>query len=314
MTFFSKNMKHAALALSAFAFLSFTTPSFVEAKPSGSKSSGSRGSNSGQSVPNTPTQQSAPRTQQQGSPAQSAARAPEAAKPSFMNRFGGMIAGGLLGAGLFSLLSGGGLGGLGGMLMGILQIALIGGIIMLAIRFFRKKQEPAMAGIPNDAQNSMAYQAPVQQGYNTPVATPVRERSENVAISSEDYAAFEQLLTKVQDAYGREALSELKTLTASEIYNDFATDIAENTRQGIHNQCGGAKLLQGDLAESWNEQGKDYATVTIKYSLYDVTKNRTTGAIIEGSMSTPIEVLEAWTFVRATNAGQTWVLSGIDQI
>jgi predicted lipid-binding transport protein (Tim44 family) len=310
MIYSSKIVKRTALALSAFAILSFTMPSFVEAKPSGSKSSGSRGSNSGQSVPNTPTQQSAPRTQQQGAPATSAARAPEAAKPSFMNRFGGMIAGGLLGAGLFSLLSGGGLGGMGGMLMGLLQIALIGGLIFLAIRFFRKKQEPAMAGVPN----GMAYQAPDQQSYNAPVAPPVRERKDDVGVSGEDYNSFEQILTKVQDAYGREALGELKTLTASEIYTDFAADIAENTRQGVHNQCGGAKLLQGDLAESWSEQGKDYATVTMKYSLYDVTKNRNTGAIIEGSMSTPMEVLEAWTFVRATNAGQTWVLSGIDQI
>jgi predicted lipid-binding transport protein (Tim44 family) len=307
MNISSKSLKRIALVFSAFAFISFTAPSFVDARPSSSKSSGSRGSHSNDSVPATNT---APRAQS-SAPSQSAARAPEAPKPSFMNRFGGMIAGGLLGAGLFSLLSGGGLGGLGGMMMMLLQIAVVGGLIFLALRFFRKKQEPALVNAPN----SMNYQAPQPMSYSaSPVQAPEpRQAVDEIHVTADDFNSFEQTLVKVQDAYGREALSDLKPLLTPAMFNEFSDTIVENTRKGVHNQCGGATLLQGDLAESWREEGYDYATVSMKYSLFDVTKNRQTGALIEGSMSTPMEVTEHWTFVRKTNAGQTWILSGIDQ-
>ena len=57
--------------------------------------------------------------------------------------------GGLLGAGLIGMLMGGGFfGGLGGIasILGFLvQIALIGGLIWLAVRFFQRRNQPAMA-------------------------------------------------------------------------------------------------------------------------------------------------------------------------
>jgi len=56
---------------------------------------------------------------------------------------------GLLGAGLIGMLMGNGfLGGLAGLasIIGLLfQVALIGGLIWLAVRFFRRRSEPALA-------------------------------------------------------------------------------------------------------------------------------------------------------------------------
>ena len=69
--------------------------------------------------------------------------------PARRGFFGG-LAGGLLGAGLIGMLLGGGFfGGLGGIasILGfLLQIALIGGLIWLAVRFFQRRNQPAMAG------------------------------------------------------------------------------------------------------------------------------------------------------------------------
>ena len=75
--------------------------------------------------------------------------------PARRGFFGG-LAGGLLGAGLIGMLLGGGFfGGLGGIasILGfLLQIALIGGLIWLAVRFFQRRNQPAMAGAgwPNE--------------------------------------------------------------------------------------------------------------------------------------------------------------------
>src|SRR5918998_270646 len=138
--------------------LALVAAGVAEARPGGGRGSfGSRGSRTYDAPPVTRTApgggapmqrsqmpQPAPNMQRPGTvpPAQ-------AAQP---RRFGfgtGLFAG-LLGAGLLGMLFGNGfLGGLAGLasFMGLLlQVALIGGLVWLAVRFFRRRQEPAIAG------------------------------------------------------------------------------------------------------------------------------------------------------------------------
>jgi predicted lipid-binding transport protein (Tim44 family) len=311
--------KRGVLTLLTVFTLSFSAALIADAKPGGSKSSaGSRGSHTNQSVPATPT---APNTLNRSAPnaapsAQNKAAAP-APQGSFMSRFGGGIMAGLLGAGLFGLLSGSGLfSGLGGMMsiLGlVLQIALLGFIGLMIYRFFKRRQEPAMAGVPQGYERSAEQAAPMannaQHAHAAPQPAP-RERSDEIGITAEDYNAFETALKEVQDRYGREDIEGLKAFVMPELLHEFASDIEANKRQNIHNQTGGATLLQGDLAESWREHDGDYASLAIRYSLFDVTRNRATGNVIEGSMATPVEITEVWTFKRPQ--GGKWLLSGID--
>ena len=58
------------------------------------------------------------------------------------------------------------------------------------------------------------------------------------------------------------------------------------------------KLLQGDLAEAWREGGREYATVAMRYSMVDITRERASGKIVDGS-ETPQEITELWTFMRS---------------
>ena len=76
------------------------------------------------------------------------------------------------------------------------------------------------------------------------------------------------------------------------------------------NTTGEIKLLQGDLAEAWGEDGREYATVAMRYSLTDVTRERASGKIVEGS-DTPQEATELWTFLRSR--GGAWILSAIQE-
>ena len=67
-------------------------------------------------------------------------------RPGFFNGFGGSLLGGLMVGGLIGMLMGGGFGGAAGFLGLIVQMLLIGGLIMLAMRFLGRGQQTAYAG------------------------------------------------------------------------------------------------------------------------------------------------------------------------
>ena len=127
------------LALAGAAFLVVGS---AEARVGSAKNFGSRGAKTFTTPPSTNTAPKAAQPVQRS--ATQAGASQSAAKPSFMSRFGGLgglLAGGLIGAALASMLGLG--GGLAGMLGFILQAALIGGLIYLAVQFFRRRSGAA---------------------------------------------------------------------------------------------------------------------------------------------------------------------------
>jgi len=251
-----------------------------------------------------------------------AANSAQAGKSRFGSGFGGMLMGGLLGAGLFGLLSGSGLfsgiSGLAGFLGLLLQVALIGGIIYLAVAFFRGRQQPAMAGAgaPSSMMNRSGLQPEPRPasaagggfgGAETVATTPL-------TLAQQDYETFETLLGRIQDAYGREEIGALKAMATPEMVGYFSQEIEGNRRRNVHNLTSDAKLLQGDLAEAWTESGAEYATVAMRYSLIETVVERGTGRVLEGNSSVPTEVTELWTFARRPGSGPSgWELSAIQQ-
>ena len=90
----------------------------------------------------------------------------------------------------------------------------------------------------------------------------------------------------------------------------FSEELAKNASRGVANKVSDIKLLQGDLAEAWREADTEYATVAMRYHIRDVTVDRASSQVVEGS-SEPQEVTELWTFRR--ERGGKWVLSAIQQ-
>jgi predicted lipid-binding transport protein (Tim44 family) len=74
------------------------------------------------------------------------------------------------------------------------------------------------------------------------------------------------------------------------------------------------KLLQGDLSEAWRENGSDYATVAMRYSIVDAMVDRATGKVVSGDRAHSSEATELWTFRRDDRArADGWQLSAIQQ-
>ena len=310
-----------ALALVLAAPLSAVT---ADAKAGGGSSFGSRGSRTYSAPPSTAT---APRTAQpmqrtetpgpaMGNPGMGTAAA---AQPRRFGGFGTGLAAGLLGAGLIGMLSGhgffGGLGGLASMFGLLFQVALIGGLIWLALRFFRGRgQQPAYAGPSPTAGTGPAPGTYARTalgglgGLGGGARSGIREA---VEIGPSDYAAFERSLVEIQDAYGREDLSALSRMATPEMVRYFGADLEENRRRNVRNDVSEAKLLQGDLAESWREGSAEYATVAMRFTTLDTMVDRMSGRVISGNASVPSEATELWTFRR--DGGGPWVLSAIQQ-
>lgn len=285
--------------------------------------------------------QTTPSQAQQGRPT-----APGAAQPAG-SRFGGGFFAGLLGAGLLGALFGAGLFGGLGSLMSILgfmlQVALIGGLVFLAVRFFRnRRQTPALAGGAGRLERSglggdtprgpsalsglgggLNRAAPAGLGAATGLgataglgaasaAAPVRrERSDEIGIGPADYAAFEKTLHDVMEAYGREDVETLWKASTPEMAGYFQEEINDNARNGVVNRISGVRLVSGDLAEAWREGPTDYATVAMQYALSEALFDRNTGQVTEGDPNAPTEITEVWTFRR--DKGGEWKLSAIQK-
>lgn len=313
----------------------------AEARVGGGKSSfGSRGSRTWSAPPSTNTMPgTAAPIQRSQVPNQGpnvtnpGMAAPNAAQP---RRFGfgtGLMAG-LFGAGLFGLLMGngffGGLAGLASFFGLLLQIGLVVLLVSFALKWFRRRQQPAYAGPGQGYARAMNADAPpagnaragglgsalgglgglggLGQNQNTQRRPGVRDE---IGIGEQDYAAFERSLVEVQDAYSRGDVAKLWSLATPEMAGYIQEELNDNASRGAVNTVSNVRLLQGDLSEAWREGGADYATVAMRYALTDVTTDKATGRVIEGDPAQTGEALEIWTFRR--DQGGPWKLSAIQQ-
>jgi predicted lipid-binding transport protein (Tim44 family) len=269
-----------------------------------------------------------------------AAQTAPARRPGgFFGGFGGSLLGGLALGGLLGMMMGNGFGGAAGFLGMLLQIALIAGAAMLLMRFLRNRQQPATGrtagagaapggnaydGYARDSADVPA-RGSVQPGSSgpgftiprigggapVPSAQPARSAavSDELGIGQKDLERFEAMLKDVQTAYGAEDYGALRRLTTPEAMSWLAEELSENATKGVRNEVRDVRLLQGDLAESWREDTGEFATVAMRYESVDVTRDRNTGAIVEGDADRPTEATEVWTFFRRPNT--QWQVSAI---
>lgn len=306
---------------------------FAEARLGRSGSFGSRGARTWSTPAPTPTAPSAAPMQRSATqpgvtqPGAAAARAPG----GFFNRpgFMGGLMGGLLGAGIFGLLMGSGffsgLGSLSGILGFILQAALIFIVFRLVMGWLRSRNQPSYAGGPRpDPMQRSGFEdntTPTGNGLGGGAlggaAAPrsgfgTGPRGKALKLEGSDFDSFERILGEVQTAYGNDDRATLGRLLTPEMQGYIGEELDELARDGLVNKLSDVKLLQGDLSEAWtDDDGRDYATVAMRYEIKDVTLERATERVVQGDPDRAVQVVEFWTFVR--DRGGNWILSAIQQ-
>ncbi|WP_036280484.1 TIM44-like domain-containing protein [Methylocystis sp. ATCC 49242] len=328
-------LKRGSLISLALAALLALAPAIAEARMGGGGSFGSRGSRSWSAPPSTRT---APGMASPFERSITPRPGPGMSQPGYNPAFGGSsfgrgllggLAGGLLGAGLFGLLTGNGFfGGIGGFMSIIgflMQIALVVFLARMAFMWWANRNAPAGAGSRPGAPFGSMFTGGAPFGAKGPGAggfraagfgsgaAPQGARATPLKVQAEDFNAFERLLGETQAAYSREDLGALRMMSTPEMASYFDDELDENRRKGVVNRVSDVKLLQGDLSEAWREGSDEYATVAMRFSLNDVMEDRATGKPTPGSPGKS-EAVEVWTFRRPAGAGpQEWKLSAIQQ-
>ncbi len=260
--------------------------------------------------------------------------------------FGGMgrsLIGGLLVGGLIGAFLGNGFGGMAGLFGMLIQIALVVGVVMLALRFFRSRQTSSMApaGAAGQAfgRNAFNDQPASSSSMRVPtIGSGSRQNDtassgfgsgsaassaagnakqqpgklvpeDEIGLTQNDLDRFEALLTEVQTAYGKEDYATLRKITTPEAMSYLAEELGQNATDGLRNSVTDVKLVQSDIAEAWAEGDRDYATAALRYSSIDAMLDRNTGRVVNGDEGVPSQTTEIWTFVR--ESGQEWKLAAI---
>jgi len=292
--------------------------SYVEARAGGGSSGGFRGSRSYQ-APARPSQPGPSQVRREATPPpqQPGALAPQAG--GFMRGLAGGIMGGLLGSLLFSGLAqagGDGLGGgLGGSGFGLFEILLIAGA---GYFLYRKFRAPAVA----TGNGAMQYQ---NTGDYVMGNASAREdvRSNDLDFGtiqmmdrSFDPSRFlktgQELFFKVQGAWNRQDTAALGSLCGAELMQTWQRELTNLHARGRKNRLENTALSTSEITEAWTEAGQDYITVRLQANLLDYTVDETSGAVVEGSNSEPVEFEEFWTFSRPVGPN-SWKLSAVQQ-
>ncbi|WP_428532423.1 Tim44 domain-containing protein [Rhodopila sp.] len=296
----------AALAVAALAL----SPGLADARAGGGGSFGSRGGMTYSAPPSTNTAPySASPMQRSMTPRYQPS--PGYASPGFQRSGSGFMSGlmgGLIGAGIGGMLFGHGFmgGGLGmfGFLGLLLQIFLVVVVVRFLFRTFMASRAPQTAGGPNMfGRGAMPGAGPTPAGGRASGPPPI-------AIGQTDYQQFEQLLKGIQAAWSAHDLNGLQAMTTPEMVNYFAEQLTEQVSRGVRTVVDDVTLVSGDLSQAWTEQGRDYATVAMRFSMVDVTRDAT-GRVVDGSPDEHVTATEIWTFVRSH--GGHWILSAIQQ-
>jgi predicted lipid-binding transport protein (Tim44 family) len=317
-------MRRTSFLVAAFAALALAlTPGLADARAGNGGSLGSRGSRTWSAPPSTNVAPYSAQPMQRSMTPNAPTTAPGYGAPGFgapgfgaqRSPFMSGLLGGLIGAGIGGLLFGhglfGGISGIGSFFGFLLQVFLIVLVVRwLYRRFFRGSQPLFAGGASLFARNGPGPAPGPMPGGGLGGGRPAASPSQAVPVAPADYQAFEQTLKDVQAAWSANDLAALRALATPEMVSYFAEQLADYASRGQRNTVMDVRLLQGDLAEAWRENGRDYATVAMRFAMRDVTRDAA-GRIVDGSETEPVTATELWTFVRSS--GGRWLLSAIQQ-
>lgn len=272
------------------------------------------GGNLGKQRPAPTMKEAAPATapaapaQAAGSPATAAKPAPATppAQPSFMSRFGGLIAGLGIGALLGSLFGGSGIAG-------FLAMLLVAAIAFVAIRaLMSRRASPASAPVQFAGAGAGAGAGPA----DAPVARPALNIGAGVAAAADAPKAapvaipgFEAepflrvartSFIRLQAANDAGDLDDIRDFTTPEVFAEIAMQVRE---RGDAPQKTEVVSLDASLVEAVVEG--DYAIASVRF----------TGLVREAADANPEPFDEVW-HVRQDQRDRkaTWLIAGIQQV
>jgi predicted lipid-binding transport protein (Tim44 family) len=292
------------------------------ARAGGGKSTGSRGSRSSSS-PANPEVSPSSSTRQTAPPSAAQQAVPQR---SWMGGLMGGIMGFAIGGAIGSLL----FGGMGGSLfggIGLLEILLIGGLVYFVFSYMRRRQQPALAA-PSGYAPPQGMEAPSwsSESRSMPMATLEATGTEsdlarglrhirqidNTFTPERFVETASDIFFKVQAAWTARDLSAIGDLLTPEIHATLQQEGDRLRTERRINHIENMAVRSVQVTEAWQEVGQDFVTVHIRANVLDYTVDESSGQVLMGSRTEPIQFAEYWTFVRPVGPN-AWKLSAIQQ-
>lgn len=109
------------------------------------------------------------------------------------------------------------------------------------------------------------------------------------------------------------SIEGIESLLTVEMRDFFKGEFERMRQQGRLNRLENIAVRKVELAEAWQEAGKEYVTVFFTANLLDYTVDDQTGQVVQGDKLNPVKFQEFWTFCRDAGGGSRWQLSAINQ-
>jgi len=234
----------------------------------------------------------------------------------------GGLAGGLLGAMLFSSLGFGapGAGGLGGGI-GIMDILLIC-LVLYGIYWFIKKRRQEKF-VPAGAQYCQGQTA--ENTYQPNYVAGTSSAGENPSGGLNNIRRMDpyfdeekfrdqamDFFFKVQAAWAKRDMTGMRNLLTDEVYRSIQAEADRLRQEKKINRLDNIAVRSVDIMEAWQENGEDFITIKFLANLLDYTIDEVTGDLVAGSKDEPVRFEEYWTFSRR-GGNNSWRLTAVDQ-
>lgn len=316
----TRGIKYGSVIVAALFILMYLLPLDAEARFGGGRSFGSRGSRSSfgssNSYSSTPSKSySSQPTRNPGSPAT------QPQSGGFLRNMVGGLAGGFLGAMLFSSLGFGatGAGGLGGINM--MHILLIG-LVLFGIYWFikkRRQEKQALAGTQyyQGETAGTAYQPAYDEGAAM-AGKDVSSGLRDISLVDSSFSAEKfrdqamDFFFKVQACWANRDMAGIRSMLTDEVYQTIQGEADQLRQEKKINRLDNIAVRSVDIVEAWQERGEDFLTVKFLANLLDYTVDEATGSVVAGSKNEPIRFEEYWTFSRPVG-NNPWRLSAVEQ-
>jgi predicted lipid-binding transport protein (Tim44 family) len=258
----------------------------------------------------SPAMKEAPKAPQQAAPAPSSpAAAPGAPatpppKPSFMGRFGGILAGLGIGALLGSMFG----GGMGSMVGILLMVLVVGGIAFMVMRMLAARGRPAdkpmaYAGPSDDVAAPPRVAIGSNLGGGAEPVPVVAEVSNNIPPDFQVEPFLRQAkmaFIRLQAANDAKDLDDIRNYTTPEMYAEIAMQIDERLDAVQKTEV---LNVHPTLIEVANEDG------------YEVASVRFAGLIRDSADANPESFDEVWHVKKKIGDNKsTWLIAGIQQL
>jgi len=92
----------------------------------------------------------------------------------------------------------------------------------------------------------------------------------------------------------------------------MAGEFASMKQKGQINRLENIAVRKVEIAEAWQESGKEYISVLFTANLLDYTVDEKSGEVVTGDRRNPVKFEEFWTFCRPIGE-RNWALSAIQQ-